>query len=114
MAATSCGRVSVMALSSSLAFPMACDRLSDTYRRGPRNSSHRAEELFRAVPLPGRCEFRRDSPRLAQAAFDRAVDEAAPQARVVARGEVHHARGLLQPGQITGQLAGPVCHPGGP
>src|SRR6185503_18971815 len=113
MAATSCGRVSVMALSSSLAFLMACDRLSDTYRRGPRNSSHRAEELFRPAPIR-RCEFRRDSPCLAQAAFDRAVDEAAPQARVVARGEVHHARGLLQPGQVTGQLAGPVCHPGGP
>src|SRR5690242_5386448 len=113
MAATSCGRVSVMALSSSLAFPTACDRLSDTYRRERWNSSHRAEELSRP-PLSGLCEFRRDSPRVAQAAFDRAVDEAAPQARVVARGEVHHARGLLQPGQVTGQLAGPVCHPGGP
>src|SRR5690242_15235070 len=64
--------------------------------------------------LPGRRERRRDPPRLAQAAFDRAVDEAAPQARVVARGEVDHARRLLQPGQVTGQLAGPVCHPGGP
>ena len=48
--------------------------------------------------LPGLCERRCDSPRLAQAAFDRAVDEAAPQARVVARGEVHHARKPLQPG----------------
>ena len=48
--------------------------------------------------LPSLCELRRDPPCLAQAAFDRAVDEAAPQARVVARGEVHHARGPLQPG----------------
>ncbi len=47
--------------------------------------------------LPSLCELRRDSPRLAQAAFDRAVDEAASQARVVARGEVHHARRPLQP-----------------
>jgi hypothetical protein len=25
---------------------------------------------------------------------------------------VHHARGLLQPGQVAGQLPRAVCHPG--
>jgi len=54
--------------------------------------------LSDGLGLPSLCELRRDSPRLAQAAFDRAVDEAAPQARVVARGEVHRARGPLPPG----------------